>query len=493
MSRHIAIDLGAESGRVIVGTLEAGKLRLQELSRFPTKGMHVNGNFQWNIYRLYEEIVAGLKKYAELYGPHCDSIGVDTWGVDFGLLECKGNLISLPYHYRDPRNIGTDEVIERKLGHDRLYELTGIQHLIFNSLNQLIAMVENGDPALGIATDLLFVGDLLHYFLTGVKCNEFTIASISQLYNTATKSWEDKVFDAFGIDKTLMQNIVQSGDVIGSLRDDICEMTGLASTKIVAPPVHDTASAAVALPAQGQNWAYISSGTWSLLGLELDAPVIDETCRALNISNSGGAFGKSLFLKNVMGLWIIQQCKLSWDKSRKDLTYPQIVELAEQAKPFAGFIDPDDPLFLNPEDAVEAVRQYLGKTGQTVPEQQDVGAIARIVFESLAMKYKYTLNCLCRATNRTVETMHITGGGSNNALLNRFTANALNCRVVAGPAEGTAMGNILVQAYGCGIISSLEEARAILRDSIELQTFTPQDTEEWQRMYDRYCKTCTLP
>lgn len=492
MTRHIAIDLGAESGRVIVGTLEEGKFRLEELSRFPTKGMHINGNFQWNIYRLYEEILGGLKKYVEQFGPHCDSIGVDTWGVDFGLLDCKGNLISLPYHYRDKRNIGTDVVIESKLGHDNLYSLTGIQHLIFNSLNQLIAMKLNSDPALKNASDLLFVGDLLHYFLTGVKCSEFTIASISQLYNTATKSWEDRVFDVFAIDKGIRQNIVQSGDVIGMLRDDLCEMTGLAPTKIVAPPVHDTACAAVATPAEGKNWAYISSGTWSLIGLELDAPVIDESCRALNISNSGGAFGKSLFLKNVMGLWIIQQCKLVWDKCRKGLSYPLIVELAEQAKPFAGFIDPDDPMFLNPDDAVAAVCEYLQRTGQVVPDTNDVGAIARIVFESLAFKYKYTLNRLCKASSSTVEVMHITGGGSNNALLNRFTANALGCLVVAGPAEGTAMGNILVQAYGCGAISSLDQARSILRNSIELQSFEPQNSEEWHRMHEVFCKTCTL-
>ena len=338
VKRHIAFDLGAESGRAIVGWLEDGKLVFEELHRFPTQGMAIRSTLRWNVYRFYEEMLAALKKYVAQYGSKLESIGVDTWGIDFGLLDAQGELLELPYHYRDARTAGTDRVLEEKFGNRQVYEITGTQFLICNTLNQLIAAKRNGDRAAREAEQMLFMADLLHYFLCGSMSSEYTVASISQMMDTRKKRWSDELFDTFGIPRTLQTPIVYAGDCIGTLADEIASQAGLdTGVKIITPAVHDTASAATAVPTEGENWAYISTGTWCIAGLETGAPIInDESCR-LSISNSGGAFGKNLFLKNVMGLWIIQQCKKEWNRQDPDLDYAGIMHDAEKSRAVCRF------------------------------------------------------------------------------------------------------------------------------------------------------------
>jgi rhamnulokinase len=489
--RHLAFDLGAESGRAIVGEIHNGKLQLSEIHRFATQGIRVNGSWRWDIYRFFSELKKAMRIYVEKFGPELSTIGVDTWGVDFGLLDKRGKLIGIPYHYRDNRNEGTDQIIKQKIGHEKLYELTGIQLLTINTINQVISMKRDEDPALDIARELLFVGDLLHYFLTGKACAEYTIASISQLYNTTECKWSNEIFEAFDIPKKLQSKIVQAGEKIGCLRPDLAKEVGLSvSTEIIAPGVHDTASAFAAVPASGENWAMISSGTWSVTGLEIDKPITTRECFEMNISNSGGVLGKTMFLKNVMGLWIIQSCKKVWNKAEPDLDYSEIVIRARKAKPFAGMIDPDDSAFLNPEDAPMEVAGYLSKTKQTPVDSNDVGQIARIIFESLAYKYRYVFEKLAKATGKKIETLHITGGGCKNKMLNQFTSNTMGLEIIAGPIEATAAGNILMQAYGSGEIASLAELREVVKNSFEIETYQPVDTDIWNDQYKKYIEIC---
>lgn len=488
--RHLAFDLGAESGRAVVGEIKNGRLTLQEIHRFTTQGMHVNGSIRWDIYRLFSEVKEGIRKYVKTYGNQLATIGIDTWGVDFGLLDKRGQLISIPYHYRDNRNQGTDNIINEKLGNQRLYELTGIQLLQINTLNQMISMIRDKDPALDIADNIMFVGDLLHYFLTGHVCTEYTVASISQLINTKTGEWEDEILNVFDIPDRLKTKMVNAGDKIANVRADLANETGLLpDTIVVAPGVHDTASAFAAVPAKGENWACISSGTWSIMGLEINEPIINQQCFEMNVSNSAGVLGKTLFLKNVMGLWIIQQCKKVWNKKEPNLDYVEIVARAEKAKVFEGMIDPDALVFLNPENAPEAIVKYLESTNQPKVSPDDVGQIARLVFESLALKYRYVFEILKDAANKKIEALHITGGGCKNEMLNQFTSNALGIQLTTGPIEATAAGNILMQAYGVGEINSLEELREVVSNSFASKTYFPLDKAKWECAYRAFLKT----
>ncbi|MDR1948075.1 MAG: rhamnulokinase [Spirochaetaceae bacterium] len=487
MKRYFSVDLGAESGRCIAGTLEGGKLILDELHRFPTQGFPVTGSLHWNIYRFYEEILAGLRKYVERYGRELCSVGVDAWGVDYGLLDRHKRLLGLPYCYRDSRITGTAAAV---LPHKEwLYRKTGIQFLEINTLNQLIAEKADTDSPLDQAEGLLFIGDLLHMLLGASPACEYTIASISMLVNTGEKQWDNEIFERFGIPAKLQTPICFAGDRIGVLRDDIADGVGLdRGVRIIAPAVHDTASAALAIPAADEDFAYISSGTWSIAGIELDKPVLNEAACDMNISNSGGVLGKSLFLKNVMGLWIIQQCKKQWNRTQPTLDYDGIMTQAEKAQPFFAFIDPDDDCFFNPGNMPAAICDYLTKTGQPAVAADDIGRISRIVHESLALKYRYVLERIQQVTHKRIGALHIIGGGSKNTLLNTFIAGALNTPVLAGPAEGTAMGNLLMQAYGCGDVSSIGRIRQIVAASTEIGTFKPADPAPWQEAYGRFLR-----
>ncbi len=485
--RFLAFDLGAESGRGIVGTLSAGTLALQEIHRFPNGGIRINQHLHWNAFRLFAHMLEGLRIYGRDFGPDLDGLGVDTWGVDFGLLDARGVLVGNPYHYRDSRTERSADVIDEKLGNRALYDLTGIQLLPFNTVNQLTAMAASSDPVLSISDTLLFMADLFHYFFTGRKVVEYTLASISQLYNPMTHTWERRVFDALSIPFRIGADIIRAGDIVGELNPQIAGEAGLAETHVIAPAVHDTASAAAAVPTERESgWAFLSSGTWSIVGLELDAPIINDQSYAMNISNSGGACDKNLYLKNVMGLWIMQCCKRIWNLRDASIDYPMIVERAAQAPSLYAYIDPDHAMFVDPPNAPEQVAAFCRETGQQTVDPHDIGLVSRIIFESLAFAYRAVLERLMAATNRDVEVLHIIGGGGQNELLNQFTANVLGKRVTAGPTEATAIGNILIQAIGAGVYSSLPEIRRVITTSFPVKQYTPEHAEQWNSEYGRF-------
>jgi rhamnulokinase len=378
--------------------------------------------------------------------------------------------------------------LEKVLPHKEwLYEKTGIQFLEFNTLNQLIREYENPKSRVKGAARFLFMGDSLHLLLGAPPVCEYTTASISMMVDTKEKKWDREILDRFNIPAALCPRLCFAGDLIGVLRDDIAGSTGVnRGVRIIAPAVHDTASAALAVPAEGDDFAYISSGTWSIFGTELDEPVLDRTSRDLNISNSGGALGKSLFLKNVMGLWILQQCKRCWNRAEPDMDYNTLMAVAEKAPPFSAFIDPDAPDFFNPDDMPKAICAYLKKTGQGEVKPDDIGTISRIVYESLALKYRNVLERIQKAAHKTIRIIHVTGGGSKNHLLNRFIASASALPVKAGPSEGTAMGNLLLQAYGAGDLSSISQIRDVVAATTETSDYLPCDAGEWEKAYTRF-------
>jgi rhamnulokinase len=487
MKRYFAVDLGADSGRCMAGWLENGRLVMEELHRFPTQYCLLEGTCRWNIWRFYEEILTGLKKYAAAFGRELHSIGVDTWACDYGLLDKDNRLLDIPYSYRDSRVVGS---LKKILPHKNyLYEKTGIQFLEFNTLNQLMREYENPKSRIAQAACFIFMGDVLHTLLGAPPRCEWTTASISMMADTKNKVWDDDIFHKFNIDTNIKPILCFGGDRIGTLRDDIADSAGINhGVAIIAPAVHDTASAALAIPATGDDFVYISSGTWSIVGTELDKPVLDKAAMELNISNSGGALGKTLFLKNVMGLWILQQCKKQWNKTQPDLGYNEIMSLAKKAKPFFAFIDPDDGSFFNPDNMPQAVCDYISKTGQTPLSPDDISTVSRVIYESLALKYRNVIERIQTTTAKKLSVIHVTGGGSKDALLNSFIADAANMVVKAGPQEGTAIGNLLLQAYGCGDVSSIGGIRKIVAASVDTAYIKPARTDEWEKAYKRFMK-----
>jgi rhamnulokinase len=485
MNRYFSVDLGADSGRCIAGTLENGKLVMDELHRFPTQYVSLWGTLRWNIYRFYEEILTGLRKYTAKYGSGLCSIAVDTWGCDYALFDADGRLLDLPYSYRDSRVIGS---LEKILPHNAwLYEKTGIQFLEFNTLNQIMREYEDPKSRIKEAALFLFMGDALHTLLGAPPLCEYTTASISMMVNTRKKNWDAEILERFGIPFKICPKLCFAGDSIGFLRDDIADSVGLErGVRIIAPAVHDTASAALAVPAEGDDFAYISSGTWSIFGTELDEPALDKTACDLNISNSGGALGKSLFLKNVMGLWILQQSKRCWNKIMPELDYNTIMSMAKSARPFSAYIDPDAPDFFNPDNMPEAICAYIGKTGQGKAEPDDIGTLSRIIYESLALKYRNVLERIQTAAGKKINIIHVVGGGSKDRLLNSFIASATGLAVRAGPSEGTAMGNLLLQAYGAGDLSSISRIRGVVAATADMDSFEPADRDEWKKAYGRF-------
>ncbi|MDR3095425.1 MAG: rhamnulokinase [Bacteroidales bacterium] len=479
----IAFDLGATSGRAISGTLTNGKIETEEIARFPNSMINIGEHFHWNILGIFDILKNSLKTCALSGKPAPASIGIDTWGVDFGLLAADGSLLGEPYAYRDPHTNGILAEYFKLLPREKVYELTGIQFMQFNSLFQLYAMKKNGSSLLAAAKDLLFLPDLLNYLFTGVKKAEFTIASTSQMLNPKTMNWASELFDAFGAPVSLMQPLVLPGTVIGQLTDAIVKETGIGSIPVVAVGAHDTASAIAAVPAEGDNWAYLSSGTWSLMGIETKKPLISKETEQMNFTNEGGIGGTFRFLKNITGMWLLEQCRKEWTNTQ-DYGYGELVDRAKAEKPFVCLVNPDADDFLNPESMVTAIREYCRKSGQAVPET--IGQLVRCIFESLALKYRYTLDQLKRVSPHPIEKLHVIGGGAKNAYLCQLTANAIHIPVIAGPTEGTAMGNLLVQAMATGELKSLEEIRQIVRNSVEIQTFLPQDSGEWDKAYERY-------
>ena len=484
-SRHIlAFDLGAGSGRAILGALDDGRLHIQELRRFSNAPLNIRGSYHWNVFGLFGEVIESLSACkAALADVPLGSIGFDTWGLDYALLAGDGTFLGLPYTYRDQRTEGMMEHFFSRVPARRIYELTGIQFMPINTLYQLSAFARNGSPILSCVNDLLFIPDIFNYLLTGEKRTEFTFATTSQLFNPWTMDWEDELFAALGVSRSIMQEVIPPGEIIGELSPAIGSQTGLGRALVVAPATHDTGSAIAATPAAGVDWAYISSGTWSLMGIETPQAICTDEARELNFTNEGGVEGTFRFLKNIMGFWLVQQCREAW-KTKHVYDYDELTALAGASPPFVTLIDPNWREFLNPSDMPEAIRQFCQRTSQPAPAS--VGATVRCILESLALEYRRVLDQLRQTAPHPIRAIHIIGGGSRNGPLCQFTANATGLPVLAGPAEATAVGNILIQALGLGYLGSLAEIRDIVRRSFEVETYTPRDADAWNAAYARY-------
>lgn len=481
----LAFDLGASSGRAILGALKNNKLELTEIHRFKNQMTRIHDHYYWNIFNLFEALKTGLKKCVNEYGIQPLSFGIDTWGVDYSLVTENGQLSGLPYAYRDHRTDNMMDEFFRILPENETYQLSGIQFLQFNTLFQLFSSVLKNDPALQIAEGMLFTPDTLNYLFTGVQKNEYTIASTSQLLKPGKAEWEKRLFKAAGIPEKLTRDIVEPGTVLGLALPEIDGQTGCGEMSCVAVASHDTASAVVSVPAEGENWAYLSSGTWSLLGIESPEPLVSEKTREMNFTNEGGAEGTTRFLKNIMGMWLIQECKRVWDEE-KEINWQEIVDLSQLAEPFKCFINPDDAGFLNPGNMPHAIHEYCRKTNQPVPESK--GEIARCIYDSLVLKYKYTIRQIESVTGKRIEKLHIIGGGANNQMLSQLTANALGIPVVAGPPEATAIGNIMMQARAMGFVGSLKEIREVVRNSFGVKTYSPSPKLDWEKAFAAFEK-----
>ncbi|GHU88647.1 rhamnulokinase [Bacteroidia bacterium] len=481
----LAFDLGATSGRTILASVGNGKVEIKELTRFPSRIIHLHGKYYWSIYAFYGAIKEGLYA-ASRENVKIESIGIDTWGVDFVYLGEDGTLMGLPRTYRDPYTNGIPEEVFGIISQKQIYEWTGIQIMNFNSLYQLFAAKKENSSAYNAAGKILFMPDALSYLLSGKKVCEYTIASTSQILNPRKKRFESDLLKSLDIPSGLFENIVMPGTIIGTLTDDLSKDTGLGKVKITAVAGHDTASAIVAVPAENERFAYLSSGTWSLMGIEVQEPIITEETFRMNFTNEGGAEGTTCFLKNITGMWLLEQCRKEWSKAGRDYTYSEVVQLAESATPFRSLLDSDHPSFANPENMPEAIVNYCRTTNQPAPDS-DAGFI-RCIFESLVLKYRFVLECLNKVSPFPIEKLHVIGGGSQNKLLNQWTADSIGIPVVAGPSEATAIGNVMMQAKATGIVKSLSGIREIVRNSVSPEVFTSQDTKTWENVYHRFAK-----
>lgn len=481
---YAAVDLGAESGRVMLGNFDGKRLQIKEVHRFSNGGVRLGKNLYWDVLRLWSEIKAGLSQTGAMSGGNLRSIGLDTWGVDFGLLDSDDTLIGNPYHYRDARTDGMLEAVFEKVPRDEVYAQTGIQFMQLNSLYQLFAMVQAKNPALSNAKTFLNMPDLFNFFLTGVKANEFTISTTTQCYNPVKRAWASNLLTILGIPTHIFGDIVKPGTVLGNLRDTLADELGLPDTSIIASAGHDTASAIAAVPASTADYIYLSSGTWSLMGVELDEPMITAESLNANMTNEGGVGNNIRFLKNITGLWLVKECRRRWAQQGNKYSYAELTDMAVKAPAFGPLIIPGNSKFLAPDDMPAAIQGSCRETGQTVPE--DKGAIIRCALESLALEYRWVTEQIAHLTGKEHPTIHLIGGGTQNKLLNQFAASATGRTVITGPVEATAIGNILVQAIATGEISSLAEGRAIVKNSFEVETYEPHETDAWDESYSRY-------
>ena len=470
-----AVDLGATSGRTILGTFTPEGLEMEDVNRFPNRLIETGGHFYWDIYELYRHIIEGLKIVAQKGDVEITSIGIDTWGVDFVCVGKDGGFLRQPYSYRDPHTAGAPDAFFEKVARKQVYEWTGIQVMNFNSLFQLDTLRRNGDSALAAADKLLFIPDALSYMLTGEKVTEYTIASTAQLVNAKTRKLENALLRELGLTENNFGRFVYSGEKIGTLTKEVQRMTGLGEIPVIAVAGHDTASAVASVPAMNPDFAYLSSGTWSLM--ETESPVITEETESLNFTNEGGVNGTIRLLKNICGMWLLERCRAAWGET----SYPELIAEAETAEPFRSLINPDNALFANPDDMENAIRKYCMDTNQPVPETR--GQIVRCIFESLALRYRQVLDDLRGLASQPIETLHVIGGGSRNELLNQFTANAVGIPVVAGPSEATALGNVMMQAMAIGEAADVPGMRKLIHNSIPLKTYQPQNMENWGQAY----------
>ena len=467
----LAIDLGATSGRVILATLSDEKIDLEVMHRFPNRLIEVGGKYFWNIYALYEEILQGLTEAGKRKLP-IHSIGIDTWGVDFVAVAEDGTLCGLPRAYRDPYTNGAPEAFFELCPRKEVYERTGIQIMNFNSLFQLYAQHKEGASALKHAETILFMPDALSYLLTGKKVCEYTILSTSQFMNPRTKQVDEKLLATAGVDKKLFPEVVMPGTQVGTLTAELARQTGLDEIPVIAVAGHDTGSAVAAVPATDEGFAYLSSGTWSLMGVELQEPEITEESFTMNFTNEGGVDGTTRFLKNITGMWLLEQCRVAWKKEGKDYSYPEIMQMVKTTSPSVDLLDPDAAEFAAPTNMPEAIRRYCKAQGKAVPT--DDATMIRLIFDSLAAKYAEVLEKLRGVAPFEIRTLHVIGGGAQNDLLNQMTATACGIPVVAGPSEATALGNVMVQARAAGLVGSLQEMRTYIARSIETKRYNPE-------------------
>ncbi len=482
----IAFDLGASSGRGLIGRFNGSRLEVEDLHRFSNDPVDVSGHTYWDVLRLYWEMQQGLLKFVNSGQGEIASIGIDTWGVDFGLLDNRGLLMGNPYHYRDIRTEGMFEAAFQRMPREDIFNRTGIAFQKFNTLYQLLSMQLNQPDILEQASTMLFMPDLLTYFLTGEKMTEFTEASTSQMLDAASGQWSDELLKAMGIPGHFLTDIDYPGSPRGRIKKDIAELLGINEAPVFAVAAHDTGSAVAAVPAMNDNYAFLSSGTWSLMGIEVDKPIINENTLRWNYTNEGCVGGRYRLLKNIMGLWIFNECKREWDRRSEVYSYRDMDRMAEQSMPFAAFIDPDDDLFYNAGNMPEKIQLFCHQTNQTVPESK--GAIVRCIYESLALKYRWSFERLEEIQGQKLDVLHMVGGGIKNRMLNQFTANVLKKPVICGPIEATAIGNLMVQAMALGEVKNQGEMRQIVKESFPTEDYMPENTDTWDDAYIRYLK-----
>ena len=478
----LAIDLGAESGRAMLGRID-DRLTLDEIHRFPNGPVRVGEHIHWDILRLWSEIQSGLR-IAAGSGGSLAGVGIDTWGVDFGLLDASDRLIGNPYHYRDARTNGRIEAACQLVPPEEIYEQTGIQFLQLNTLFQLFAMRQENDPALQSARTLLTMPDLFNFWLTGSKVNEFTNSTTTQCYNPRRRRWASELLAALGIPRHIFGQIIAPGTVLDPMRASVADDASCERIPVIAVGSHDTASAVAAVPAEGNDFIYISSGTWSLIGIESEQPIISADSLKYNFTNEGGVRNTIRFLKNIMGMWPLQETRRQWARAGKNYSYDELANLAVGGPALKSFIYVGDNRFLPPGNMVERIEGFCRETRQPIPQTE--AEVVRCILESLALEYRWAAERLRELSGKSLRVIHIIGGGSRNRLLNQFTADAAGCQVIAGPVEATAIGNILMQAIGLGQLSTLEEGRALVRHSFDVASFEPKTSPAWDEAYNRY-------
>jgi len=487
---YLAIDLGAESGRGMLGTFDGERLELEEVHRFPNQPVRLLETLYWDFPRIFQEVKTAVARGAARTGGELTALGVDSWGVDYGLLSPPGTLLENPIHYRDSRTDGIMEEVFRKISRRDIFQETGIQFLQLNTIFQLFAHKRADPGALAGSRRFLPIADLVNYFLTGRAVSEYTLATTTQLYDVQNGRWSRRIMEALDYPESLFPEVVSPGTVVGSLREDIAGECGLQRpSPVVAPACLDTGAAVAAVPAEASTaWGYVSSGTWSLMGIELDRPQVTGEALSGNFTNEGGVSGTIRFLRNIMGLWLVQESRRQWAREGRDLDYSALTGLAEKATPLKSLVAPDDPSFFSPGDMPASIREFCRRTSQPVPESE--GAVVRCALESLALAYRLTAEKIESITGKSIERLHVVGGGSQNRLLNRFTASALGLPVVAGPVEATATGNALMQAMALRDIPDLAALRKVVRSSLDTETFSPRDGDRdaWGEAYERFKK-----
>lgn len=481
---RIAIDLGAGSGRVIASSSQNGKLSFSEIHRFDNPAIELPSGLYWNIFGLFHEIITGMKKAVDIHGDEIASIGIDTWGCDFGLFDRQGEIIGTPHQYRDPRIEGMEQKMHELMSEDEIFSITGIKTNFYNTALHLLSLSAKKSPALLQADTILFIPDILAYWLTGKKAVEKTNASTSQLLNAETGDWADEVISALGLPRDIFGKIVPPGTILGNLRPELKNSIGRSDIPFVVAPCHDTASAVAGIPLSEAEPLWLSSGTWSIMGVEKKSPVRSEEALSYGFCNELGINNTVRFLKNIGGLWIIQECKRQWEREGTSLSFAELADLSAAAEPFFAFIDPDHPSFSSPGDMPAKIRDYCKNSGQKVPES--IGQILRVATDSLALKYRVVYERIVKLTGRKYARLHAGGGGIQNEALCQATASALAIEVLAGPVEATSCGNVITQMIATGELKDFDQGRKLIRDSFDFKSYHPQDTDSWTVAFEKF-------